>query len=612
MRFPPEFIERLKHHIPISEVVGRRVTIKRHGHEFHGLCPFHKEKSPSFTVNDEKGFFHCFGCGAHGDAIGFIKDFERVEYREAVERLAGEAGLPVPQMTREAVEAERKRHSLEDVVALAQAWFTEQLYAPIGKDAREYLRDRGLRKIAAESFALGFAPNSRDALKTALTKQGIPEAMLVEAGLLAMPDEGAPYDRFRARLIFPIRNAQGKTVAFGGRILPQAQQTNAAKYLNSPETPLFKKGEMLFAYDIARRVAGEGDPLIVAEGYMDVIALHQAGFTTAVAPLGTAITQSQLGLLWRISPEPILCLDGDEAGSRAMLRAADLALPLLKAGTGLKFALLPVGEDPDSLLRKSGAGALKQSFAQARVLSQVLWEHTLSRFGDPSPERRAALEQQLMQTAEKIADPLVRQHMRDYFRDRMFSLKSFKKGMKSVPVNVTPGTLPDENDDKSHLGKLEEQIVALVILHPNILHQSDIEEHFGHMDFTQPVLDKLRACTLELSAGTQSMDSAALQAELASRGYSEKVEALLNLKNAAMATIHHSGIIENPDAIRHAFEQAYSNYTMKKLEHEMHEARSAYVNDTSEQNEIRLNALKMQIDEFQRARYAEKSNEQIS
>jgi len=612
MRFPPEFIERLKHYIPISEVVGRRVPIKRHGREFTGLCPFHKEKSPSFTVNDEKGFFHCFGCGAHGDAIGFIKDFERVEYREAVERLAGEAGLPVPAMTREAEEAERKRHTLEDVVTLAQAWFTEQLYAPVGREAREYLRDRGLKQRAAESFGLGFAPNSRDGLKTALMKQGIAEAMLVEAGLLAIPDEGAPYDRFRARLLFPIRNAQGKTVAFGGRILPQAQATNAAKYLNSPETPLFKKGELLFAYDIARRAATESDPLIVAEGYMDVIALHQAGFATAVAPLGTAITESQLKLLWRVSPEPVLCLDGDAAGSRAMLRAADLALPLLKAGMGLKFALMPTGEDPDSLLRKSGAGAVKQCFAQSRALSQVLWEHALSRFGDQGPEKRAALEQHLIRDAERIADPLVRQHMRAYFRDRMFSLKSLKKGMKPPVPGIAPGVLPEVNDDKSHLRALEEQIVALVILHPEILHHADIEEHFGHMDFTQAALDKLRAAALEVSAGVPSMDSDALKAALTSRGYGEKVEALLDSKNITIATMRHSRIMESSGVAVQKFERAYFAYTKEKLKREEHEAASAYEHDMSEQNQNRLFALQKQREDLERTSYAIMPDEQAS
>lgn len=612
MRFSPEFIERLKHHLPISEVIGRRIPIKRHGREFQGLCPFHKEKSPSFTVNDEKSFFHCFGCGAHGDAIGFIKDFERVTYPEAVEKLAGEAGLELPKMTHGAQEAERKRHTLEDIVALAQQWFTEQLYAEGGKEAREYLRERGLKKSTADRFLLGYAPASRDGLKLALMKQGINESMLVEAGLLATPEEGSTYDRFRARLIFPIRNAQGKTVAFGGRILPSAPQTHAAKYLNSPETPLFRKGEMLFAYDIARRAAHEGDPLIVSEGYMDVIALHQAGFETAVAPLGTAITESQLALLWRVCPEPIICLDGDSAGIRAMMRAAELALPLLKAGTGLKFASMPAGEDPDSLLRKSGVGALKQSFAQARALSQVLWEQGLLQYGNESPEKRAALERHLLQTADRIADSIVRQHMRAYFRDRIFSLSTLKKKYKSALTVARPGVLPEANDDKSHLKALEEQIIGLVILHPDILHQAEIEEHFGHMDFTQPVLDKLRALTLEVSAGTQSVDMATLKAVLAAHGYGEKVETLLHSKNPAIASMSYSGAMENMRTASRAFEQVYSAYTMKKLEHEMHEAAFAFEQDMSEQNQDRLYALQKQIEEMSRNRYSIISDEQNS
>jgi DNA primase len=612
MRFPPEFIDRLKNHLPLSEVIGRRVPLKRQGREFSGLCPFHKEKSPSFTVNDEKSFFHCFGCGAHGDAIGFIKDYERVEYREAVERLAAEAGLPVPQMTREAVEAERKRHTLEDVVAIAAAWFTEQLYAPIGREAREYLRERGMRLSTAERFGLGFAPNMRDGLKSALMKQDLKESMLIEAGLLARPDEGATYDRFRARLIFPIRNAQGKTVAFGGRILPQAKQDNIAKYLNSPETPLFKKGEMLFAYDIARKAAIDGEPLIVSEGYMDVIALHQAGFTTAVAPLGTAVTEAQLKLLWRVSPEPVFCLDSDAAGKSAAMRAIDVALPLLKPEHSLKVALLPKGEDPDSLIHKKGRDAMVQTLKRAKILSQALWESALQFYGSESAEKKAALEHHLTQAANRIAEPAMRQHMLSYFRDQIYGLRRQKKSEKPAPNRAVPDVLPDVDDDNSRLKRLEEQIVALVLLHPDILHQSEIEEHFGHMDFTQPMLDKLRAHTLEISADTPSLDAAALKTALSSRGHAEKVETLLHSKNATTATMFQSGTMDNTRSACHAFELAYGAYTMRKLEHEMHEAARTMEHDMSEQSYNRFLALQKQLGELRRTRYSARSDEQIS
>jgi DNA primase len=533
-----------------------------------------------------------------------------------VERLAIEAGLPVPKMTREAEEHERKRHTLEDAVALAAQWFKDQLQTQAGKEARDYLQDRGLSAETIERFALGYAPNQREALKNALMKQNLPEAMLVEAGLLATPDEGATYDRFRGRLMFPIKSAQGKIVAFGGRILPSAQTPNTAKYLNSPETPLFKKGELLFAYDIAGRAARDSGNILVGEGYMDVIALHQAGFNNAVAPLGTAITESQLRLLWRVASEPTLCLDGDSAGQRAMLRAADLALPLLKPGVGLKFALLPAGEDPDSFIRKSGVGAMQQVLAQARVLSHVLWEQALNHFGSETAEKKASLEQHLMQSAERIADNIVKQHMREYFRNQLYGLSrqnSYqKKGAKPVASSGPLGPLPEANDDVSHIKSLEDQIVSLVILHPNILHRAEIEEHFGHMDFTQPMLDKLRTATLEVSAGTQSMDSASLCASLTARGHGEKVETLLHSKTAALSRILRAEIMENSRTATHAFEQAYSAYTMKKLEHELHDAAHILERDMSQKSYDRFLALQKQIDELRRIRYAVTPDEQIS
>jgi len=610
MRFPSEFIDRLRNYLPISEVVGKRVPIKRHGREFHALCPFHKEKSPSFTVNDEKNFFHCFGCGAHGDSIGFIKDFEGVTYPEAVERLAIEAGLPVPQMTREAEEFERKRHTLEDVMALAAHWFGEQLETPGGAEARDYLRDRGLTAETIAHFGLGYAPGGREVLKHALMKQDISEDMLKEGGLIAVTDQGGTYDRFRGRLIFPIRSLQGKVVAFGGRLLPSAQASNAAKYLNSPETPLFKKGEILFAYDIAKRNIRESGTIMVAEGYMDVIALHQAGFTTAVAPLGTAVTESQLKLLWRAAPEPVMCLDGDAAGQRAMQRAAELALPLLKPGFSLKFATLPPGEDPDSLIKRSGSAAMQQVLAQANILSHVLWNQSLSHFGSVTAEDRASLEQHMMQTAEKIADPIVKQHMRSFFREQIFALNRQKKGARRVTVEAAPGPLPAANDDGSHLKRLEEQLISLIMLCPNLIYQADIEEYLGNMDFTQPILDKLRATALEVSADTESMDSASLCAAFGYRGYGEKVEALLHSKTATLPQASRAKILDNPVAALSAWRQTQSAYTMKKHELEMQEAERVLERDSSQANLDRFLALQKQVTELRRTRYAVTLDEQ--
>lgn len=601
MRFPSEFIERLRNHVPVSQVIGKRIAVKRHGREFHALCPFHKEKTPSFTINDEKGFFHCFGCSAHGDVIGFIKDYEGLTYIEAVERLAAEFGMQVPKMSRESEEFEHKRHTLENTVALAAEWFVKQLQTPAGSEARQYIEQRGLTKATIERFGIGYAPVVRDALKMELMKQGISEAMLIEAGLLAKSDDGMTYDRFRGRLIFPIRNARGAVVAFGGRILPSAQSKNLAKYLNSPETPIFKKGEMLFAYDIASRSARDNGSLIVAEGYMDVIALHQAGFTTAVAPLGTAITESQLKLLWRVSPEPVLCLDGDAAGARAMKRAAELALPLLKPGYSLKFATLPKGEDPDSFIKKSGVSAMRLTLERAGILSQVLWENALSETGAKTAEQKAMLEQSLMKAADTIADNVVKQHFRDYFRNQLFALKRDKKGIKPIQPSVPLRALPDANDDNVRIIQLEEQVITLTVLHPSIIHDLDIEEHLARMDFTQPVLDKLRSAVLEVSHITQSVDHASLCAALAERGFSEKVKTLLDSNTPSLQHMLGAKIVESPELASRAFGSLYSVYTRLQLDHDIREAGNAVEREPSESNQERFFALLKRRAELQNA-----------
>lgn len=591
MRFPPEFIDRLRNHSPISQVIGKRIAIKRHGREFHALCPFHKEKTASFTINDEKGFFHCFGCGAHGDAIGFVKDYEGVSYVEAVERLAGEVGLPVPKMTREAEEQERKRHTIESTVALAAEWFVKQLATPAGREAREYLNGRGLTEDTIRQFGIGYAPVGREVLKTEMIKQGITEEMLLEAGLLAKSDEDSTYDRFRGRLIFPIRNSRGIVVAFGGRILPSLQSPVLAKYLNSPETEIFKKGEMLFAYDIASKKAHDVGNVIVAEGYMDVIALHQAGFTTAVAPLGTAVTESQLRLLWRLAPDPIMCLDGDAAGRRAMMRAINLTLPLLKADTSLKFALLPPGEDPDSLIKKAGISAMKETLDNSRVLSFTIWDSAI-RLGHETAEQRAILEQNLMQFVDAIKDNIVKQHFRDYFRSQLFALKRGKKDEKSLIPNIPIRVLPDENNTTLRLTQLQEQALTLVVLHPEMVHHHDIEEHFAHMDLTQPLLDKLRSAILEITSAAQEVNCAQLCAGLAERGLSEKVKTLLDTHIPSLQIMLGAKITENPKLAMQTFKSIYSVYTDKiQLEHDIMEAKNVFERDMSEPNQERFFAL---------------------
>ncbi|WIM12768.1 MAG: DNA primase DnaG [Enhydrobacter sp.] len=426
MAFPSGFLDELRARLSLSDIVGRKVALKRRsGAEFAGLCPFHNEKTPSFTVNDRKGFFHCFGCGEHGDAVGFVMKTEGLSFPEAVEKLAREAGLPVPRATPvERARAERAA-TLQEVVEAAARWFQKQLRLPVGRPGLDYLRGRGLGDETIDDFRLGFAPDSRDGLLAALKREGVPVDKIVEAGLAIQPeDQGRePYDRFRGRVMFTINDRRGRAIAFGGRVMGAGEP----KYLNSPETPLFHKGANLYCLDRARVAAAGEQPVIVAEGYMDVIALHGAGFTGAVAPLGTALTEGQLGELWKLADEPCLCFDGDNAGRRAAQRAADRALPLLRPGKSLRFLALPAGEDPDSLIRSHGAQAIRRVLELARPLADLVWEMETDGRPIDTPERQASLQSALQQRVEQIADPMVRRYYSQEMWNRLQRLREAER-----------------------------------------------------------------------------------------------------------------------------------------------------------------------------------------
>ncbi|MBL8675214.1 MAG: DNA primase, partial [Rhodospirillales bacterium] len=395
------------------------------------------EKTPSFTVSDDKGFFHCFGCGAHGDAIGFTMRIDNLQFLEAIEKLAGEAGLQVPVATPQERERARVAATLHSVTEAAARWFEQQLRMPHGKAGLDYLRRRGLSDDAIARFRLGFAPDNREALMAALKRDAdASDEQLVEAGLVIVPDEGgrAPYDRFRGRVMFPIHDRRGRVIAFGGRVIGDGEP----KYLNSPETALFHKGDNLYCLHFAREAAGRDKPVIVAEGYMDAIALQLAGFDGAVAPLGTALTEGQLAILWKLADEPYLCFDGDNAGRRAALRAAERALPLLKPGKSLRFIALPTGEDPDSLIRRAGRPAFDACLAAARPLVEMVWE--LETDGRPvdTPERRAKIEQALQRRVAEIADETVRGYYRDTIRERLWQSRRGGRG-GPAPQGGAPG-----------------------------------------------------------------------------------------------------------------------------------------------------------------------------
>lgn len=416
MSLPPQFLDEIRARVPLSRVIGRKVVwdLRRSNQakgDWWAPCPFHGEKTASFHVDDQKGFYYCFGCHAKGDALSFLREAEGLGFIEAVELLAAEAGLPMPERDPRQVQRADHRSELVEVMEQAVRWFRMQLGSGLAADARAYLTRRGLDGAACEQFGIGYAPDQRQGLFNALRSKGVPEALIVEAGLVARPDDGgAPFDRFRGRITFPIRDGRGRCIAFGGRSLdPNAR----AKYLNSPETPLFDKGRNLYNIGPARAAVAKGKPLIVAEGYMDVIALVRAGFEGAVAPLGTAITEDQLRLMWRISPEPVIALDGDTAGLRAAMRLIDLALPLTAPRQALRFSFLPQGQDPDDLIRAKGPGAMSAVLDDARPLVDLLWRRETEGKVFDSPERKAALDEALGAAIAKIADKDTREH---YFR----------------------------------------------------------------------------------------------------------------------------------------------------------------------------------------------------
>ena len=420
MRFSPQFLDELRARLPVSEVVGKRVRLRKAGREWKGLSPFNKERSPSFFVNDQKGFYHDFSSGKHGDIFTFVMETEGVAFPEAVERLAALAGVAVPQLSREAEAQESRRHTLHEVCEMAAAFFEATLAGRAGAKARGYLADRGLDFSTQVKFRIGYAPSERFALKEHLGQLGIAVEDMIEAGLLVHGDDiPVPYDRFRNRVMFPISDLAGKVVAFGGRAL---DKDAPAKYLNSPETPLFHKGATLYNGAAARQAAHRGAPVIAVEGYVDVIAMVTAGYAATVAPLGTALTGDQLALLWKMADEPILCFDGDAAGRRAAYRAIDLALPHIKPGKSLLFATLPDGHDPDDLVRSGGAGAIAEVLAGTRPLGEVLWTRETETARVDTPERRAGLEARINDLANSIADEAVRRYYRQDLRERLRKL----------------------------------------------------------------------------------------------------------------------------------------------------------------------------------------------
>ena len=425
MRFSDHFLDEIRNRLPITQVVGEHVVWdKRKSQPGKGdmwaCCPFHGEKSPSFHADDRRGRYHCFGCGASGDHFRFLTEKTGMSFPEAVEMLAGRAGVPMPARDEREEKRAEARRSLYDVMELASAYFIEALAHNVGARARGYLLERGVSGAMQQRFRIGFAPDSRNGLKEFLAANGVSAREMIETGLVVHGDDIAvPYDRFRNRLMFPITDFRGRVIAFGGRAL---SADVAAKYLNSPETELFHKRQTLYNGQAARQAGYDGKPLIVVEGYLDVIAAVAAGFEGAVAPLGTALTEDHLNLLWRMTDIPVLCFDGDSAGMRAAERSVDIALPLLKPGKSISIVTLPGGLDPDDLIKQQGRQAFADLIAGGRSLADAVWAMETAGGIPEAPEQRAALEARLRERAARIADVSVRRHYSQAFDEKISSL----------------------------------------------------------------------------------------------------------------------------------------------------------------------------------------------
>ena len=629
MRFTPQFLDELKARLPVSEVVGRRVKLVRSGREFKGLSPFNKEKTPSFFVNDQKQAWFDFSSGKNGSIFDFVMESEGVTFPEAVERLAQMAGMPLPKISREDEARAERRKTLHDVMELAAKFFQDTLASRTGAKARGYLADRGLDPATQLKFRMGYAPGERFALKEHLGSYGIPVEDMVETGLLISGDDiPVPFDRFRDRVMFPITDLRGRVIAFGGRALEKDAQ---AKYLNSPETPLFHKGATLYNIAAARQASHDGAPLIAVEGYVDVIAMVSAGFAATVAPLGTALTEDQLGLLWKMADEPVLCFDGDGAGLRAAYRAVDLAMPRIKPGKSLRFALLPQGQDPDDLVRSGGREAASEVIAAARPLADVLWARETEGYSFDTPERRAALEARVNELTALIGDDAVRKYYRqdcatrlaNFFapaptqRDargrgnwreprgggnwrerrngdwqRQAAPRGAGRGMPYVVASQQLASSPVHRGYRTTVPLREALILQAAFNHPWLLH--DHLEELASLEFRHADAERLKGALIDIAAHASALDTQALRAELAGRHLAEAMD------RTALAITTPSVWGARPEAAPDDVLVTWSQLVAlhrqwHSLTKELKDAEQALGQDPNEPNYLRLRDVKARL-----------------
>lgn len=595
MAITPDFLDEIRARIRVSDVVGRRVKLTRRGREFVGLSPFNNEKTPSFTVNDQKAFYHCFSSGKHGDVFSFLQEVEGLSFPEAVERLAEEAGLEVPRQSARSKQAAEAQRSLLDVVELAAQYFEQALQGTQGEEARRYLQTRKLLPKTWKTFRLGYAPDNRTGLIGFLTSKDVSRELMEQAGLLSKRDDGDFQDKFRNRIMFPIADVRGRIIAFGGRALEK--DSHRPKYLNSPETPLFHKGRVLYNHHSARSAAHESQSVLLAEGYMDVIALAQGGFQNAVAPLGTALTADQLSLLWRMAPEPILCFDGDRAGLKAAHRAIDLALPLLKPGHSLRFALLPGGQDPDDIINTGGAASFQNILDQALPLVDTLWDREIGAKDISTPEARAGFEKRVSDLLSSISENRVRDHYRREFTRRWQELFPStrpssssaerrqrpapwrkERGPRSRAVRYQESDAPlpssallqsslakptgansvfanhSQKGGQKHSGMRETVLVLTVINHPELL--DTVGEEFASLELQSAELDRIRQQILEIAVSSSGVDRDGLVTHFNDLGIGKIKERFLG-KNVLGSFRFVNAECPTEDALK-GWQQAYS------------------------------------------------------
>jgi len=501
MAVPPEFIEDLRQRVPLSDVVGRRVKLIRKGRRHSGLCPFHAEKTPSFSVVDDDGFYHCFGCGVHGDAISFLREMDGLEFMEAVERLAEMAGLAVPRTVPQDPAASRQRKAALDILEETTLFFEAALRRDDGRDATRYLKQRGLDSAIVKTYRIGYSP--RMGLRATLKDKGFSDEDMLAAGVIRKSDrDGSLYDYFRDRVMFPIENRQGKVIAFGARALGDAQP----KYLNSGEGPTFSKKAVLYGWVQAREGLRRNLPLVVAEGYMDVIAIHHSGAAAAVAPLGTALTPEQIALLWKLHDEPVLCFDGDAAGQRAQTRALERILPLLEPGRSARLAVLPEGKDPDDLIAASGPEGFRKVIGTARSFIDSLWEQVQAEFDIRQPEARAQFWQAVRGHVRSIGNNQVRSAYGDEIESRIAAMRNQIRGISSM-VAPRRASRPQTGLINRHRA-----VVALLLVHPSLV--SANFEALSMLDSGDQSLESLKKALIDAVIRDPDLDAEAINYHL--------------------------------------------------------------------------------------------------